>query len=624
MSDLDPYRLLKTITGPADLRKLDDSQLVALAEEMRARIAEVVSTNGGHLASNLGVCEMTIAMHIAFNFEYDRLLWDVGHQCYPHKLITGRADRFDTLRQEGGISGFPAPSESEYDVFATGHAGTAISTAVGLAKGADLAGETDRKIVAVVGDASIVNGLSMEALNTAAMLKRQLLIVLNDNSMAIDKTQGSLARWMDRLRMTHTYSDVKHSTEYMLQRVPLGGEITDALRHLRDGLKTSIHGGQFFEGLGLAYFGPFDGHNIPELVGALNRLKDLDHPVVLHLRTQKGRGRDYAVDDPTRFHSPSAHTIEDGKAVFPVHGNQTWTDTFTDALIDAATRDDRVVALTAAMPDGTGLIRFRETFPERTIDVGIAESHAVGMAAGLAKAGHKPVVAVYSTFMQRAIDQVFHEAALQNLPVVVCMDRAGLVGSDGAVHHGFMDIAAFRTLPNMTVLAPATGQEMPLAMDYALSLDGPSAIRYPRDYVPECSCEAPAFETGKSVLVREGTDGALLCFGTTLAPAIAAAEALSAEGKHVAVVNARFAKPLDLDMVREAYARGPVVTLEEHAISGGFGSAVLEAAATLKLDASRTRVLGIPDAFIPHGGRSDQLAGISLDPTGIAAAFKAL
>jgi len=448
--------------------------------------------------------------------------------------------------------------------------------------------------------------------------------VLNDNSMAIDKTQGALARWMDRLRMTHTYSDVKSSTEYLLKRVPLGGEITDALRHLRDGLKTSIHGGQFFEGLGLAYFGPFDGHNIHDLVGALSRLKDFDHPVVLHLRTQKGRGRDYAVEDPTRFHSPSAHTIEDGRAVFPDHGDQTWTDVFADALIEKAKDDKRVVALTAAMPDGTGLTKFREHFPERTIDVGIGESHAVGMAAGLAKAGHRPVVAIYSTFMQRAIDQVFHEGALQKLPVVVCMDRAGLVGSDGAVHHGFMDVAAFRTLPNMTILAPATGEEMSLALDCALSLDGPSAIRYPRDFVPTCETPAPAFDVGKSVTVREGSDGTLLCFGTTLAPALEASEQLASDGVSVTVVNARFAKPLDLDMVRDAYARAPVVTLEEHAIAGGFGSAVLQAASELKLDTSRTATLGIPDEFIPHGSRSAQLASVGLDPKSIAETFKTL
>ena len=625
MTELDPYRLLNSIAGPEDLQRLDDGQLQALAEQMRARIAEVVSSNGGHLASNLGVCEMTIALHMVFDFKWDRLLFDVGHQCYPHKLITGRGARFDTLRQAGGISGFPAPSESEYDVFATGHAGTAISTAVGLAKAADLAGQTDRKIVVIVGDASIVNGMSMEALNMAAGLKRQLLIVLNDNSMAIDKTQGALARWMDRLRMTHTYSDVKHSTENMLRHLPLGGEITDVLRHLRDGVKTSIHGGQFFEGLGLAYFGPFDGHNVTDLVGALKRLKDVDHPVVLHLRTQKGRGRDYAVEDPTLFHSPSAHTIEDGQAVFPEHSNVTWTDTFSESLIAAAKANKRVVALTAAMPDGTGLTKFRDQFPERTIDVGIGESHAVGMAAGLARAGYKPVVAIYSTFMQRAIDQVFHEAALQALPVVVCMDRAGLVGSDGAVHHGFMDVAAFRSLPGMTLLAPAVEEEMTLAMDYALALGGPVAMRYPRDYVPECELPAaPAFETGKSHLVRPGSDGTLLCYGTTLAPALDAAELLAAEGRDVAVVNARFAKPLDMDMVREAYARGPVVTLEEHAITGGFGSAVLQAATELHLDASRTTMLGIPDAFIPHGGRGQQLADVGLDPAGIAAAFKSL
>jgi len=619
--------VLDRITSPHQLRRLSGTELNRLAEEMRQRIVEVVSANGGHLASNLGVCELAIALHHVFDFSHDRILWDVGHQCYPHKMLTGRADRFDTLRQAGGISGFPAPDESPYDLFATGHAGAAISTAIGLAQADQMTGEIGRKIVAVVGDASIVNGMSMEALNNAAMLNRQLLIVLNDNSMAIDRTQGALARTLDRLRMTHTYSDLKHSAEYLLDRVPLGEEISDALRHLRDGLKTSVHGLQFFEGLGLAYFGPFDGHNIKDMISIFKRLANVDQPAVLHVHTEKGRGCEYAVEDPCMFHSPAAHSIENGRAVFKAKVTPTWTEVFSDALIDAAKANDKVIAITAAMPDGTGLARFREKFPDRTIDVGIGESHAIGMAAGLAKAGYRPVVAVYSTFMQRAIDQVFEEASLQQLPIVVCMDRAGLVGSDGAVHHGFMDIAAFRPMPGVTLMAPAEQTEMAQALQLALTLPGPSAIRYPRDIVPGPLGEpCPPFELGKARIIREGDDATLLCYGAMVAPAAAAARILrSDDGLDVAVINARFAKPLDAPLITERIAGGrPVVIAEDHAMAGGFGSAVLELASARSLPTDNVRLMGIPDRYIPHASRLEQLVDAGLDATHIAVAVKEL
>ena len=602
-------------------------ELELLADEIRQRIVEVVSANGGHLASNLGIADLTVAMHVAFDFSRDRLLWDVGHQCYPHKLLTGRGDRFDTLRKAGGISGFPAPTESDYDLFATGHAGTAISTAIGLALGDQRRGEGSRKVVAVVGDASIVNGLSMEALNHAAMLDRQLLIILNDNSMAIDRTTGAMARALDRLRLTETYSDLKHRTEYLLHHVPLGEEIFDALKHLRDGVRSALHGGRALEALGFQYFGPFDGHDLRGLIPLLKRLGRLQHPVLLHVHTEKGRGCEYAVEDPCRFHSPSAHSIEGGKVVFHAKHRPTWTQVFAEALTRAAGEDDRIVAITAAMPDGTGLAAFRETFPERTIDVGISESHAVAMAAGMAKAGLRPVVAIYSTFMQRAMDQVFEEAALQTLPVVLCMDRAGLVGSDGAVHQGSMDIAQMRAMPGMTLMAPADEAEMAAALKLALMLDGPSAIRYPRDEAPEpLTDECPPFEPGKARPVRDGDDGVLLCYGVMVEPALAAAEIMAREdGLNVAVVNARFAKPLDTALIRQWIATGkPVVIVEDHAISGGFGSAVLELAAAAGLSAANVRLMGIPDRFIPHASRLEQLVDAGLDATHIAVALKQL
>jgi len=621
----DKTRILETIRSPRQLRKLTDEQLTQLTEELRARIIEVVASRGGHLASNLGITELTLAMHYVFDFQTDRLLWDVGHQCYAHKILTGRGDKFDSLRQMGGISGFPSPGESPYDLFYTGHAGTAISTAAGLAW-ADHAAARDTKVVAVVGDASIVNGLSLEGLNNAAMLKRQLLIILNDNSMAIDRTQGALAAAMDRVRSTNTYSEMKQSAETVLHHIPLGEEIADALRNLKAGLRTSLHGGTIFETLGFAYFGPVDGHNTRDLIRMLQRLSKVDRPVVLHVHTQKGRGAEYAVEDPCRFHSPSAYTIHDGKAVFESKAHPNWTSVFGEALADLGAQNKKVVAITAAMPDGTGLTKFREKFPDRFIDVGINESHAVAMAAGLARAGFRPVVAVYSTFMQRAFDQVFQEAALQKLPIVLCMDRAGLVGADGAVHQGFVDIAMLRPLPGITLMAPADAAEMKASLELAMTLDGPCAIRYPRDEVMEdLPDECPAFEPGKARTLREGADGTFLCYGTTVEPALEAATQLEQDRLRVGVVNARFAKPLDVPLVTRLIASGkPLVICEEHAIAGGFGSAVLELAASRGLNASQVRLLGMPDRFVEHASRQEQLTEVGLDSTSLAATMKDL
>ena len=614
-------RLLPTITSPHQLRRLDVDQLDRLAEELRERIIEVVSRRGGHLASNLGIAELTVALHYVFDFSRDRLLWDVGHQCYAHKILTGRGDRFDTLRQAGGLSGFPSPDESEYDLFATGHAGVAISTAAGLAW-ADQAAGRNTKIVAVVGDASIVNGTALEAINNVALLRRQMLIILNDNSMAIDRTHGALAHVLDRIRLTGAYSDLKQSAESILERMPLGSEIRDTLRSLREGLKATIHGRQIFEPLGLNYYGPVDGHDIGGLIRLLRRLGNIDGPVILHVHTQKGRGCQYAVEDPCRFHSPSAYTVQNGQAVFAQRERPTWTSAFANALLAAGGRDPAVVAITAAMPDGTGLVEFRKQFPDRYVDVGICESHAVAMAAGLARAGRKPVVAVYSTFLQRAFDQVFEEFALQKLPVVFCLDRAGLVGSDGAVHHGFADIAYLRVLPGVVLMAPADAPELAAALDFALTLNTPAAIRYPRDEVPDdLGGECPPFELGKARVVREGDDATFLCYGAMTEHALAAAEMLrEQDGVQVAVINARFAKPLDAALLTRRIALGkPVLVCEDHAVAGGFGSAVMELAASRGLDASHVRLAGIPDRFIAHASRPQQLAEAGLDAAGLAA-----
>ena len=610
-----------------------------LADELREEIVQVVSSRGGHLASNLGVAELTIALHYVFDFSRDRLTWDVGHQSYAHKILTGRAGRFSSLRQKDGLSGFPSPAESDYDLFATGHAGAAISTALGLAW-ADQHTRANTNVVAVVGDASIINGMSFEAINNVSLLHRQFLIVLNDNSMAIDRTGGAMASLLDRIRMTDMYSDIKHSTEQMLQldmysdikhsteqmlqRLPLGDEIAEALRHIKDGLRTTIHGGHLFEALGFAYFGPVDGHNVGELISVLRRLAKVDRPALLHVHTQKGRGCDYAVEDPCRFHSPAAYSIEEGRAVFPPRPGETWTQVFGRSLLTLARRDKRIVAITAAMPDGTGLNDFRKEFPDRCIDVGIGESNAVAMAAGLAKAGLRPVVAIYSTFMQRAFDQLFQEASLQKLPILLCMDRGGLVGSDGPTHHGFMDIAFLRPLPGMVIAAPADAAEMQAALEMGLSLEGPCAIRYPRDEVPtELDGQCPPFQPGRARVVRRGADATLLSYGAMVGHALEAASQLADSGLDVSVVNARFAKPLDTALItRLIRSAKPMLVLEDHAIVGGFGSAVMELAADRGLDSQNVRLLGIPDRFIAHATRSEQLAEIGLDAAGIATTIK--
>jgi len=615
-------KLLSTIQGPTDLHKLDQAQLTELASEIRQRIIGVVGRNGGHLASNLGVVELTIALHRVFDFKHDRLLWDVGHQAYVHKLLTGRNERFDTLRKADGISGFPNIEESEYDLFNVGHAGTAIPTAVGMARGASLMGES-RRVVAVVGDASIFNGVAFEGLNQAGVLKRQLLVVLNDNSMGIAPTQGGMAEYLAKFRVSPVYEDVKRRVKKYLPQVPLIGKAAfGALDHVKDALKASLSPHQIFEQLGFVYVGPTDGHDLPHLIELLEVLKDADHPVLLHVHTQKGRGAEWACAEPTRFHSPKPFKVE-GCRVEIESGGRSYTAAFADALIRVARDDRRVFALTAAMPDGTGLNKFQQAFPDRFLDGGIAESATVDIAAGMCKAGMRPVAAIYSTFLQRAFDQVFQEVVLQGLPVIFCLDRAGLVGGDGPVHHGFLDIAYLRGMPRMVLMAPGDGEEIEAALRLALTLDAPCAIRYPRDTVPAPLFRddaPPPFELGRSVELRDGQDAAILAYGSTCRPALDAAEMLAAEEIDVRVINARFAKPIDQNMVREALADGrPVITVEEHSVSGGFGSAVLETARDLGLDATRVTILGMPsDQFIPHGGRSIQLAECGLDASSIA------
>jgi 1-deoxy-D-xylulose-5-phosphate synthase len=617
------------------------AELEPLSEEIRQFILRSLSKTGGHLASNLGAVELTLALHHVFDFSRDKLLWDVGHQCYTHKIITGRKAGFEQLRHVGGISGFPNPGESEYDQFTVGHAGTSIATAVGMALGEQVkAGssevpsdshrrDTERqgpgtpRIVAVVGDASIVNGTSFEGLNNLGLVKRQLLIVLNDNSMAIDATVGAVAKYFSRFRLNHTYEELRRTTKNILDHVPgIGKSVEEAVEKIKKSIRMVLPPSQLFESLNVPYFGPVDGHDIESLVQLFTALSEVDHPVLLHIYTKKGKGFHPADQGPTKFHSTGPFKINGDtvESTAPAH-RESFTHAFGRSLTELAEKDDRIVAITSAMCDGTGLMNFRKKFPERFYDVGIAESAAVDIAAGMAKTGMRPVICIYSTFLQRAFDQVFQEVALQNLPVIFCVDRAGMVGSDGPTHHGLMDVGYLRMLPNMVLTAPADALEMTEALRFALGHGGPVAIRYPKDFVPpddfvRAASEKP-FELGKSVVVRRGRNSALALvgYGSVLAEALKAAEELKSQKIAVDVINARFAAPVDEKLVN-LMARGKrLITVEDHLLSCGFGSAVLEAAVASGQNTANVRVLGAPRRLIGHDSRSAQLmhTGINAD-----------
>lgn len=621
-------RLLDSINSPADLKKLPLDQLPHLAQECREVIMNTVGANGGHLAPNLGTVEIALAMNLVFNFPQDRLLWDVGHQCYTHKLVTGRYKDFANLRKKGGISGFPEPLESPYDFFAVGHAGTAISTAVGMARG-DLHNKQDTKVVALVGDASIVNGLAFEGLNNAGTLKRQMLIILNDNSMSISEPQGAFANYLEHLRVTTTYDEVKKKIQHLLEQIPYGQQISDIGYNIKQGIKNTLAPGHIFEDLGLKYFGPVDGHDLPALIEKLNELKDLNSPAVLHIKTVKGKGYEWACDDPTTFHSPKPFRVEGCRVVLEKGSGRSWTSAFADATVALAKKHPEIVGITAAMPDGTGMIKLKPAFPHRYFDTGICESHATAMAAGMTKAGLRPIVAIYSTFLQRAFDQVFQEVCLQGLPVIFCADRAGLVGDDGAVHHGFCDLAFLRSQPGIVLMAPSDEPELVRCMDLAVALDKPTEIRYPRDNVPpvplgEDSAWGITKTGGVSRTLREGADATIVAYGSLAWQAMDAAKLLEAEGLQVAVVDARFCKPLDGAMLEKVFGKGaPVITVEDHAAINGFGTAVVEHAAEKRYDTRLVTRLGLPDRFIKFASRPEQLMEVGLDAAGIARSVRA-
>ena len=620
--------LLSMITSPTDLKKIPIASLPTLASEIRHVICEQVKQSGGHLAPNLGVVELMIALHYVFDFSSDRLLFDIGHQCYPHKLLTGRLHLLGKLRQRGGMSGFPSPDESPFDLFTVGHAGTAISTAVGMARGDDHQGEafrresnpSGRRVVAFVGDAGIVNGVSMEGLNNAGTLKRQFLIVLNDNGMSIAKPQGAIAGYFDHLRVGSTYRSMKRAAKNVMGHLP-GGSMLEGVSHrMTEMLKDAIFEDSWFEHFGLLSIGPIDGHDLPSLIEMLVEVKDVNRPLLLHAHTVKGKGFEYTENNATMFHSPKPFEVN--KASVKVQqSDRSFTAAFADCLCDLMSRDDAIVVSTAAMPDGTGVDKALEQFPNRSWDTGICESHALDMMAGMAKTGCKPFFVVYSTFLQRAFDQAFQEVALQGLPVRFCIDRAGVVGGDGSVHHGFCDIALLRLMPEAVLMAAIDEKSLRAAMEYMTEYNcGLSAVRYPRDSVHDLEGDCPAFELGKARQLKacKETRLAILAYGTTAIDALEAADRV--DPNHISVFDARFAKPVDGDLIQSFLEKNiPILTVEDHSIIGGFGSAVLEEAVNRKLDASRITRLALPDRWIGHGSRNEQLAEAGIDAVGIAA-----
>jgi len=621
--------LLSTIDSPQDLAGFTVRELDQLAGEMREAMCRLLGTRSAHFASNLGVIELTLALHTTFDFCRDRLIWDTGHQIYPHKMITGRYHRFATIRSKGGLMGYPNPEESPYDLFMTGHAGCSVSCALGLKCGDDLVRPDDgRHVVAVIGDGALASGIVFEALNNTGGLKKNLTVVLNDNKMSICPRVGSISDHLDRLRMTTFYTGLKSEIQRVLKGVPLLGDPVERfLTQFRDALKAGILGGMLFEDLGFRYLGPVNGHNIIQLQKYLAMTQTFDGPVLVHVVTEKGHGFKPAVEDPTSFHAPAPFAHLNGAEIeFRKNPSRpSYTRIARDAVLAGLRRDPQVAVITAAMCQGTMLEPAREEFPDRFFDVGICESHAVAFAAGLAKAGMRPMVAIYSTFMQRSYDQIFQEMALQDLSVVLLLDRAGLTGPDGPTHHGVFDLTYLRPLPNLVVMAPGDAIDLEMMVEFALSHGGPTAIRFPKAVAESIDRPPCPLELGRAEILRpanrrgEPGDGVIISCGTMLGACLAAADRLRQEGIELGVINARFVKPLDTETILQAVAESPMVlTVEEGALMGGFGSAVLEAANDAGLDTSRIRRLGVPDCFIEHGERSQLLADLRLDAEGIA------
>ncbi len=622
------HKILSTIESPDDLGKLSLPQLEQLASEMRDVLCNLIACRSAHFASNLGVVELSIALHNTFDFRMDRLIWDTGHQVYPHKLLTGRFSRFDTMRTKGGLMGYPNPAESDYDLFMTGHAGASISTALGLASGdALLRAEESRHSVAVIGDGAFPSGVVFEAMNNARRQSEKLLVVLNDNQMSICPRVGGMADYLDRLRINPMYTGFKDEVAKILSKVPLLGDPTERfLVQLKEAAKAGLSGGMMFEDMGFRYVGPIDGHNIGLLRKYLKMVRRIEGPVLLHVVTEKGHGFKPATDDPVLFHAPPQfEQREDQVVTLKKSSSRAYTHVASEAIESQMRKNSRVTVLTAAMCQGNKLEKIRAAFSDRFFDTGICESHAVAFAAGQAKAGMRPIVDIYSTFLQRAYDQIFQEVALQNLPVTFMLDRGGLAGPDGPTHHGIFDLGYLRVFPNMTVLAPGDTRDLPAMLDFALRHDGPCAIRYPKATAIEVERPVAPIELGRSEVLHWGTEGCLIACGALLPRCVEAARQLRDQGLDVGVINARFLKPLDTEVLLRAIREcGFVVTVEEAALAGGFGSAVVEAAADAGIDASCVRRLGIPDHYVEHGERDELLVDLGLDVEGIVASCQKL
>jgi len=624
MSELE---LLPRLDSPAQLREYTDDQLLQLADEIREVLCTVVSDRTAHFASNLGVVELAIALHLVFDFERDRLIWDTGHQIYPHKLLTGRYAEFHTMRQRGGLMGYPNPHESDFDLFMTGHAGASVSSVLGLKAGDDLLGDDDRKAVAVIGDGALPSGIVFEAFNNAAGLDKDVLVILNDNEMGICPRVGGLASTLDKARTAPFYDGLKRDVQAFLNKVPIVGQsVENVLSGLKDAVKGFLHGGMLFEELGFRYIGPVDGHDLFALRRYLDMVKNVRGPVLLHVFTEKGHGFQPATQDPVRFHTPAPFQRSDDNEVISVSSSSApaYTDVVSEAIYRAMQADPRVVVLTAAMCAGTKLDRIREDFPDRFFDTGICEGHAVAFAAGMAKAGLKPIAAIYSTFLQRGFDQIFQEVALQGLPVTFCLDRSGLCGPDGPTHHGVFDHSYLRPFPGLTVMAPGDSHDIEPMLAFALEHDGPVAMRYPKTAIETIERAPQPVTLGKSEVVRRGRDGVFLVCGSLLANCVAAADQLGEQhGMDVGVINARFVKPLDTEMIEQVFSEsGFVITVEENVLAGGFGSAVVEAAVDAGLDTRRVRRCGLPDAFVELGDRGELLGLHGLDVDGLIEAAR--
>jgi 1-deoxy-D-xylulose-5-phosphate synthase len=620
------YSVLKNVEFPVDIRKLNIAELNTLAQEIRSLIINTVASSGGHLASSLGTVELTLALHYVFNTPQDKIIWDVGHQTYAHKIITGRKEKFATLRRKNGLSGFPRREESPYDVFNVGHSGTSISAASGFTEAGSLKSDSNDKIIAVIGDGSMTTGMAFEGLNWTGHRGKNMIIILNDNEMSISPNVGALSSYLNRLMTGHAVTKLRANTKKMLGKIPgIGKYIVRLFQKIEESWKTFFVPGALFEEMGFIYVGPLEGHNLSYLIKNFENIKDLNGPVLVHVITKKGKGYKFAEENPLSYHGVAPFNVETGIALSPPSDIPTYTGIFGQTIVKLARADSRIVAITAAMCDGTGLDQFCQEFPDRFYDVGIAEQHAVTFAAGLAIEGLIPVVAIYSTFLQRAYDQIVYDVCLQKLPVVFAIDRGGLVGEDGVTHQGLLDYSYLRSIPNIIVMAPKDENELQHMLKTAAGCGYPVSLRYPRGKGVGVSLdgELKTLAIGKGEVLQEGSDLAIIAIGSAVNPALAAVKRLSEEGFNIKVINARFVKPLDEELILKTVATiKKIITVEENVLQGGFGSAVLELLAEKNITGVGVKRLGLPDEFVHHASQAEQRDKYALNEEGIIRAIR--